>query len=200
LPGSCRDFVGVQSAIDVSGRSFGVSLVSLDAPLIELGAITDERQNDRGTRSWPARVAPGTALYAYLLNNYWHTNYKADQSGPMAFRFVVRPHGAFDPTALRRLSDEHDAPLLAAAAAPDTPRVAPPFALSGDPVTVLSMEPVDNLALAVRLFNPSASPASVGITAGSDVIVAEPAGTRPLTGGTIVIPPRATRLVRLSGR
>ncbi len=115
LPGSCRDFAGVQSAIDVSNGSLGVSLVSLDAPLIELGAITDERQHDRGTRSWRERVVPGATLYAYLLNNYWHTNYKADQSGPMRFRFVLRPHGPFDARALRRLSDEQDYPLLAAA-------------------------------------------------------------------------------------
>jgi hypothetical protein len=116
LPGSCKDFVGVQSGIDVSRRSLGVSLVSLDAPLVELGAITDERQNDRGTRSWRERVAPGSTLYAYLLNNYWHTNYKADQQGPLRFRFVVRPHGAFDAEALRRLSDEQDYPLLAVGA------------------------------------------------------------------------------------
>ncbi len=115
LPGSCRDFVGVQSAIDVSNGSLGVSLVSLDAPLIELGAMTDERQNDRGTRNWRERVAPGSTLYAYLLNNYWHTNYKADQSGPMRFRFVLRPHGRFDAAALRRFSDEQDYPLRAAA-------------------------------------------------------------------------------------
>ena len=44
----------------------------------------------------------GTDVYAYLLNNYWHTNYKADQDGPLTFRFLVRPHGRFDAAALRR--------------------------------------------------------------------------------------------------
>jgi hypothetical protein len=200
LPGSCRDFVGVQSAIDVSGRAVGISLVSIDAPLVELGALTDERQNDRGTRNWRSHVAPGSTLYAYLLNNYWHTNYKADQSGMLTFRFALRPHGAFDPVSLRRLSDEYDAPLLVAATVPESPRLEPPFTLSGDPVTVVTMEPVDDLALAVRLFNPSASPASVVFHSSSDLVVSEPTGTRALTGGTLVIPPRATRLVRLSGR
>ena len=41
----------VSSAVDVAGGDYGVSLASLDAPLIEPGAITDERQNDSGTRS-----------------------------------------------------------------------------------------------------------------------------------------------------
>ena len=112
LPGSCRDFIGAHSVVDVSGPSSGVSLATLDAPLVEIGAITDERQNDRGTRSWRDRTAPGTTLYAYLLNNYWHTNYKADQQGPLSYRFALRPHGAFDPVALRRFSDEQDQPLL----------------------------------------------------------------------------------------
>jgi hypothetical protein len=112
LPGSCRDYIGVHGAIDVSGPAVGISLVSLDAPLIEPGAITDERQGDAGVRAWPGRAAPGTTLYAYLLNNYWHTNYKADQNGSMSFRFVLRPHAAFDAAALRRLSDEQTFPLL----------------------------------------------------------------------------------------
>jgi hypothetical protein len=122
LPGSCRDFVGVQSAIDVSGPSLGMSLVSLDAPLVELGAITDERVHNGRTRTWREEVAPGTTLYSYLFNNYWHTNYKADQAGPLSFRFVLSPHAAFDAAALRRLSDEQDFPLLAFAAGGSTAR------------------------------------------------------------------------------
>jgi len=86
--------------------------VSLDAPLVEMGALTDERLHNGRARSWREDVAPGTTLYAYLFNNYWHTNYKADQAGPLSFRFVIAPHAAFDPVALRRLSDEQDFPLL----------------------------------------------------------------------------------------
>jgi hypothetical protein len=110
LPGSCRDFIGAHSAVDVSNAKVGVSIATLDAPLIEPGAITDERQNARGTRAWRERTVAGTTLYAYLLNNYWHTNYKAYQEGPLTYRFALRPHGAFDPVALRRFSDEQDQP------------------------------------------------------------------------------------------
>ena len=122
LPGSCRDFIGVRSAIDVSNASLGITLVSVDAPLIELGAITDERQRDGRARAWRTQVAPGTSLYAYLFNNYWHTNYKADQAGPLGFRFVVRPHAPFDAQALRRLSDEQDFPLAVISAVADSSR------------------------------------------------------------------------------
>ncbi len=47
LPGSCKDFVGVTSGIDVSNGQAGVTIVSLDAPLFEIGALTDERSVDR---------------------------------------------------------------------------------------------------------------------------------------------------------
>jgi hypothetical protein len=202
LPGSCRDFVGVHSAIDVSGPSVGVSLVSLDAPLIELGALTDERHNDRGTRNWPDRVAPGTSLFAYLLNNHWHTNYKADQAGPMTFRFVMRPHGAFDALALRRLSDEHDYPLLAVGSGGGTDRVQPPFTLAGDPVTVAWMAPnAGDAALIARLFNPSSVPATVIVRPlNTNMVVAGLTGTSGVADGRVTIPPRATRVIRLSGR
>ena len=90
LPGSNRDFIGAHSVVDISNADAGVSIATLDAPLLELGAITDERQNDRGVRSWPEGMAAGTTVYAYLFNNYWHTNYKAYQQGPLTYRFVLR--------------------------------------------------------------------------------------------------------------
>jgi hypothetical protein len=54
----------------------------------------------------------GTTVHAYLLNNYWHTNYKADQQGPLRFRFILRPHGA-EPPGRSRLSRDLEQPLAA---------------------------------------------------------------------------------------
>ncbi|MBP1605429.1 MAG: glycoside hydrolase [Acidobacteria bacterium] len=204
LPGSCRDFIGVQSAIDVSGPALGVSLVSLDAPLIELGALTDERQVDGRARTWRAQAAPGTTLYAYLFNNYWHTNYKADQSGPLSFRFVVRPHAAFDPVALRRLSDEQDFPLLAVSVDDDGLPITSPFALEGDPVVVSSLGAVaGGSALVVRLYNPSTTAAVVVVrptatSAHRDVVA--PIRTQSSGDERVTLPPRSSRTVRLSLR
>ena len=202
LPGSCRDFIGAHSAVDASGQTYGVSLVTLDAPLIQIGAITDERQNDRGTRNWRDRTAPGTTLYAYLLNNYWHTNYKADQQGPLSYRFVLRPHGAFDPVALRRFSAEQDSPLLVFASDPAAPSLRAPFAVESASVLVSGLVPADDgRALLVRLYNPTDEPAGVTIrpaiagtrvmTVGADGVPVE------LTSGTLTVRPRATQTIRL---
>jgi hypothetical protein len=178
--------------------------VSLDAPLVELGAITDERVLNGRARSWRERVAPGTALFAYLFNNYWHTNYKADQSGPLSFRFVIAPHAAFDPVALRRLSDEHDFPLLAVTAREGTPAVTAPFLLEGDPVLVASLRRAETGdALDIRLYNPAPRPATVTLRTtrdGAGIAQAGETHVRAAPALTLTMPPLASRMVTIASR
>jgi len=112
LPGSCRDFVGVHSALDAVGPKGGVALGVLDSPLVELGTMVDERPNPAGIRHWNQEPYAGTTVHAYLLNNYWHTNYKADQQGLLRFRFVLRPHGVESPLGVMDLSRELEQPLV----------------------------------------------------------------------------------------
>ncbi len=112
LPGSCRDFVGVHSALDAVGPKGGVALGVLDSPLVELGSLVDERKNAAGIRHWRQEPYAGTTVHAYLLNNYWHTNYKADQEGRLRFRFVLRPHGDEPPAALMDLTRDLEQPLV----------------------------------------------------------------------------------------
>jgi hypothetical protein len=204
LPGSCRDFIGAHSVVDVSNADTGVSIATLDAPLLQLGAITDERQNERGTRNWRDRTAPGTTVHAYLFNNYWHTNYKAYQQGPLTYRFVLRAHAGHDPVALRRFSDEQDNPLLVFAVDPAAPGVQAPFTLSGDPVTVSSLRVADGgAALVARLFNPSPKPATVTVRpADQGARVSMMAGdqAQDVPDGRIAIPALGTRSVRIERR
>ena len=178
LPGSCKDFVGVTSGIDVSNGQAGVTIVSLDAPLFEIGALTDERSVKGRPRAWRTTAAPGSDLFAYLLNNYWHTNYKADQAGPVTFRFRLRPHGVFDPTALRRAGAESEQPLLAMPAALEAPLPALAFSLDGSPVVASGIKPAaDGRGVIVRLYNPTPAPASARL-------LGRPPGLRALTLGS----------------
>jgi alpha-mannosidase len=205
FPGSCREFFGVSSAADVSGPEYGVSLASLDAPLVEPGALTDEREGERGARAWRENVAPGATLYSYLLNNYWHTNYKADQSGPLRFRYALWAHGAFDPAALHRFSAEQDQPLLALPVDPATPLQAAPFTIEGGAVVVSALRPSDDgRSLLVRVFNPGATAATVSLklkAGASRAVLVDAAGgaARPVTG-SVPLPPRATRLLQIDLR
>ncbi|HTR98113.1 MAG TPA: hypothetical protein VML00_00105, partial [Bacteroidota bacterium] len=86
LPGSCRDFFCADRWVDVSNDNEGVLMAVPDAPLIETGTMTDERLNSAGVRSWRERAEAGSRIYSYVMNNYWHTNYKADQGGLAVFR------------------------------------------------------------------------------------------------------------------
>jgi hypothetical protein len=190
LPGSCRDFIGVHSAVDVSNATLGISLATLDAPLVELGAITDERQADGTPRRWRERTAPGTTLYAYLLNNYWHTNYKADQDGRLTFRFALRPHGAFDAASLRRFGAALEQPLLArpARAALDAP-----FVVAGPGVVVSSVRVIGEggRAFLVRLYNASerATTVRIGATGTNTRLLV----TRADADGRSLDPPASSR-------
>jgi hypothetical protein len=167
LPGSCKDFIGAQSAIDVSNARVGISLATIDAPLVEIGAMTDERAQNGQPRAWRTSAAPGTTVYAYLLNNYWHTNYKADQSGELRFWFVLKPHGSFDPVALRRFGASQEQPLLVFAADASAPPVAAPFRVEGAGIVVSSVEPAaaGGGGLLVRLYNASSTPSSAQVVA-----------------------------------
>jgi hypothetical protein len=164
LPGSCREFVGAHDAVDASGPDGGVSLGLVDSPLVELGAIVDERPNEAGIRRWRSAVETGTTVHAYLLNNYWHTNYKADQEGPLRFRFVLRPHGPETDATTSAFSREVEQPplVVAAGARPATAR-ALPLELGPD-VQVVSLRPEEGgKARLVRLLNAADGPRDVRV-------------------------------------
>jgi hypothetical protein len=204
LPGSNRDFIGAHSVVDVSNADSGVSIASLDAPLFQPGAITDERPGEGGTRIWRERTAAGTTIYAYLFNNYWHTNYKAYQQGPMKSRFVLRAHAGHDALALRRFSDEQDHPLLVFAADPAAPQTKAPFTLAGDPVTLSSLRVADGgAALVARIFNPSPKPATVTLRPagqGNRVSLMSGDKAQAVSDGRVAVPALGTRTVRIERR
>jgi len=157
LLGSCRDFLCVHCDVDVSNEDFGVIWASPDAPLVEPGAMTDETLNEKNTRSWREKTAPGSAFYSYIFNNYWHTNYKAGQGGEISLRYSLRPHGGpFDPAEAKKFSMNAKQPLLAAPADLSTPPPPPLLKISPSSIVVSSLKPSrDGRALIVRLYNAS---------------------------------------------
>lgn len=155
LPGSCREFVGVHGALDAAGPKGGVALGVVDSPLVELGAMVDERPGPTGIRQWRQEPYAGTTVHAYLLNNYWHTNYKADQQGLLRFRFVLRPHGVEPQGAITSFSRDLEQPLLVLPASA-RPRGASLPIEAGAGVQVVGLRPAgEGRALLVRLLNAS---------------------------------------------
>src|SRR5207237_263972 len=64
----------------------GVVWSGPDTPLFTLNEVV------RG--QWRRKIAPDGTLFAYTMNNYWHTNYAARQGGEYTCRFRISLLGA----------------------------------------------------------------------------------------------------------
>ncbi len=81
-PGSCRDWYCHAHWVWLhEGTDSGVLWSGPDTPLFTL--------NDINRGAWRRTIVPDGTLFAYAMNNYWHTNYAARQGGQFACRFRV---------------------------------------------------------------------------------------------------------------
>jgi alpha-mannosidase len=159
IAGACRDFLYIHDWVDVSNDDFGLTLVPRDGAIIEPGAMTDESLGARGVRRWKETTTPGQVLYAYVANNYWHTNYRADQEGWTTVRYSIRLHLKFDPAAAKRFGLEKTQPLIAVPADNSFPPAPSLFEIKPDGVVLTSLRTSrDKKALMLRVYNASPSP------------------------------------------
>jgi hypothetical protein len=84
LPGSNKEFICVSEQVQLSNEKHKLTLQAPAFSLFEVGSIIREEKVN-GAKVWTREVAPVNPLYLYVLNNYWHTNYKASQSGHLSF-------------------------------------------------------------------------------------------------------------------
>jgi len=152
MPGSCRNWMAIGRWADVSNAERGVTVATLDAPLFQIGGISANLLGSQtNPAAWRAAIEPTQTLWCWALNNHWHTNYKADQEGPLPFRFVLRPHGAYDVVAAQRFGIAQSQPLLVTAAH-DAP-ARPLLAVGSDDVMVSLLKPAhDGRGVIVRLW------------------------------------------------
>ncbi len=165
LEGACKNYFSVGRWVDVSAGDYGVTWATVDAPLVEVGAITVDVASPYDPGAWITRLEPTTTFYSYVMNNYWETNYKASQEGPTVFRYSLRPHGKFDAAAATRFGIERSQPLVVVPVDPQAPQVASRVRVESESVIISSLRPTpDGKALIVRLFNAAEAPASVTLT------------------------------------
>ena len=139
--------------MDVSNDARGVTLATIDAPLIEIGEIA----TDATVVGWRERGKHASLLYSYVMNNYWETNYLATQPGPATIRYALRPHGRFDAPVAKRFGIERSQPLIAAPLGGEhTPASEPPVRVAPTDVIVSRLRPLEGgRVLMLRLFNAS---------------------------------------------
>ncbi|MFH0991042.1 MAG: hypothetical protein V1799_13620 [bacterium] len=150
LPGSCKNYFSVQSWVDISNERFGLTWTTSDAPLVEMGAINAEQ-------GWMKSLKPSQTFFSYIMNNYWHTNYKADQSGFVVFRYSIKPHLAYASEEAVKFGKEQREPLIVTPADPSRPLQPSLFTLSTSPIITTSLKPLENgNAWLINLYNPTA--------------------------------------------
>lgn len=156
MPSACKNWFTVGRWADVSNEHQGITWVTLDAPLVEVGGITATLLGSQTDPSvWRKHVDSTQELFSWAMNNHWSTNYRAYQEGPVVFRYVLRPHLTFEPDAATRFATALSQPLIVA---PASGKPTSPSRLLIEPegVIVLAMKPSDDhKAIIVRLFGAS---------------------------------------------
>jgi hypothetical protein len=156
IPAACKNWFSVQRWLDISNERFGVTWCPVDAPLVEVGGITANLVGSQTDPSaWIQHVQPSQTIYSWVMNNHWHTNYRADQEGPAVFRYALRPHRHFAPEEAAQFGASCSQPLLVRrAVSPE--QLQPRLRLSSDKVIVSAFKPCDEgNGWIVRLFGVS---------------------------------------------
>lgn len=164
LPGACKNYFTVQHWADVSNKDFGVTWVPLEAPLVELEKLRMDLPNPFIPDTWVAEIGPTQTIISYAMNNYWETNYKADQEGPTPFTYLIRTHeGGLVRADAARFGMSASRPLVAVMTGDQAPVEIPAW-VTVEPKDVLPVElktSRDGKAVILRLFNLGNKPAKV---------------------------------------
>jgi len=194
IPGACKNWFTVQRWVDIANHDYGVTWATPDAPLVEIGGIT---ANLIGSLSdpkiWMDHINPSQTVFSWVMNNHWHTNYRAEQDGPTVFRYCIRPHKSSSSDAAARFGIAVAQPLLPVPARGERP-VGSRLRVSAPNVLIASFKPSDDgKALIVRLFESAGKSSRTKLSWSAPVpgeIWLSNAGEKPLTriAGPIELP------------
>ncbi|MDZ7332432.1 MAG: glycoside hydrolase [candidate division KSB1 bacterium] len=199
LRGACKNWFTVQRWVDISNGQLGITWVPIDAPLMELGDI----RADATICGWVRQLEPSQTIYSFAMNNYWETNYKADQPGVCQLRYSIIPHGRYDQAQVTRTAIECHQPLIPVPVSKDSHRSTSLFRIEPKDVIVTLLKPGRNgKTILLRLFNPTPDPRSARLIWGSlhpkEIYMSDPF-ERPLErlGNEIPMPGYGIRTIML---
>jgi len=145
---------------------------------MESGTMT---ANQSGTWSgerkpWLKKLEPGSAVYSWVMNNHWFTNFPLTQDGPVTFRYRILPHGVYDAAAANRFGLEQAQPLVSFAAKNNA--ISKPLlaiegsravtasilkSITGGNSMILRLRSVSDKDESIRLAWPAGNPSSVNL-------------------------------------
>jgi alpha-mannosidase len=104
LAGGSREWYLPTTWVSVYNPQVTATIVPLDAPLVAFGDVV------RG--EWPTEFKPkSSAIFSWLMNNYWGTNFPAWQGGDFTFRYAITSDAQFNAQLLTRFGLEALTPL-----------------------------------------------------------------------------------------
>lgn len=92
----CRDYLTVDTGVGIYDEEHCLTLACPDAPMIQVGDFHFGKENRSIART------ENPLLLAWPLNNYWSTNFLANQSGSMIFTYECNFHKEFTGRILRK--------------------------------------------------------------------------------------------------
>jgi len=159
IPSACKNWLTANRWADVSNQENGVALITLDAPLFEVGGITAVMLGSQTNPDiWRKHIEPTQTLFSWALNNHWGTNYRAYQEGLITFRYALWPHKQFSASENSQYAIGLSQPLLVKLATENTP-VTSGIYPDQSQVIVTAFKPCDNgKGRMLTLYNSSESP------------------------------------------
>lgn len=155
LPGSNMDFVSPRRWLDASSSERGIQLLMKEAFMAAPDSMVNERPDVYGNyKRWRDTAYPTSLWWSYVMNNYWHTNFKIDQGDRVSFHYALRPHGPLNPVLQEKAAMEFTMPLITVPIPATSAMDLPEFSISNDKVVVTSITPQPDGTCLIRLFNP----------------------------------------------
>ena len=200
----CRDYVTVDTAVSVYDGSLCATLACPDAPLVQVGGFNFGKESRHIERN------ENPLLIAWALNNYWDTNFCANQSGAMTFAYELNLRESFNPkTAMFDGISAQEPVKIGVSVAPVSGERAL-ISYSGESV-ILHVYPEDSTgALRVLVTNPTAKPDKLILSlpereiTSASVISPSGAVLSPCAvadgAAAVTIPSGAVRLIRIEAK
>ncbi len=156
LDGSCKDFNCAQRWVDISNGKTGITWTTNEAPLIEIGEMINEELSNNGYKLWKKKTTLSNTFYSYVMNNYWHTNFKADQEGEITFHYSLFPHNRFDAATATRMGIESNQPFIVSQADTNNSELKSLLTIENKNIILSTIKPAaDKKGMILRLYNSS---------------------------------------------